>query len=212
MEIQVGELARSLEELQAQNTSIQWTLDNNLSNLNDVGIWRPQIDSKVDELHQSILNLQQKVDHLTSRPPSIEPTTCTFDTEYIDLTKPVAAHLAATSTEATSRLLGHGSAIDHQGTDNGVVTTIVPSPAKGAPKFPSVTAHSYDSQSNFHMNSAMPQLDFPKFDGMSPKLWQKHCESYFDVYAVPPSLWVKLIVMNFVGSAAFWSQSVESIL
>jgi hypothetical protein len=47
---------------------------------------------------------------------------------------------------------------------------------------------------------------------MSPKLWHKHCESYFDISFVPPNVWVKLDVMNFVGSIAFWSQSIESIL
>lgn len=55
-------------------------------------------------------------------------------------------------------------------------------------------------------------MEIPKFDGMNPKLWKKNCESYFDVYAMPSEVWVKMAVMNFTGSAAFWSQSVETIL
>ena len=62
------------------------------------------------------------------------------------------------------------------------------------------------------MTKAIPQFEFPKFDSKNPKLWQKQCESYFDVYAIHPNMWVKLGIMNFVGSAAVWSQSVETIL
>lgn len=29
-----------------------------------------------------------------------------------------------------------------------------------------------------------PKLEFPKFDGSNPRLWQDHCSMYFEVYAV----------------------------
>lgn len=45
---------------------------------------------------------------------------------------------------------------------------------------------------------------------MGPKLWLKHCESYFDIYVVPPNMWVKLAIMNFVGFAAFWYLSASN--
>ena len=49
----------------------------------------------------------------------------------------------------------------------------------------------------------MPQLDFPKFSGTSPKFWIKQCDTYFDLYEVPPENWVKLAIINFTGTAAF---------
>jgi hypothetical protein len=56
---------------------------------------------------------------------------------------------------------------------------------------------------------ALPQVEFPDFDGSVPKLWIKNCESYFDVYAVPEYVWVKIASMHLTGNAAFWAQSLE---
>ncbi|WVZ99165.1 hypothetical protein U9M48_044502 [Paspalum notatum var. saurae] len=58
----------------------------------------------------------------------------------------------------------------------------------------------------------MPQLCFPQFDGTNPKLWISRCETFFDVYDVGKQFWVKLASMHFVGSAAFWLQSVQASL
>jgi hypothetical protein len=63
-------------------------------------------------------------------------------------------------------------------------------------------AHSY-------FGPAMPQLDFPKFNGTNPKLWIKQCDTYFDLYQIPVENWVKLATVNFSGTAAFWMQTVE---
>lgn len=209
MESHIDELTRLMKELQAQNTSIKRTLDENLSTPHDLGTWRPMIDTKVDALHNSVRNLQTKVDQLTSRPLPMAPGARTFEFDEIDLTKSAAAHLAASSTEATSWLLGHGDTTDHRGIGNRVVTTLVPAPVTGAqqPHLPIL-----DAPTRLQLNQAIPPMDFPKFDGMNPKLWKKRCESYFDVYAVPREVWVKIAVMNFTGSAAFWSQSIETIL
>lgn len=40
------------------------------------------------------------------------------------------------------------------------------------------------------MSPAIPQFDFPKFDGTSPKLWIKQCDTYFDLYHFPQPNWV----------------------
>lgn len=36
--------------------------------------------------------------------------------------------------------------------------------------------------------SVMPNLDLPKLDGSNLKIWQKHCETFFEFYSVPPEL------------------------
>jgi hypothetical protein len=208
MESQLGELTNMLKELQAQNSSIQRTLNDNLAVIQDVGVWRPKIDAKVDALHQSVTDLQQKVDLLASQPsvPHI------FHGEPSDLTKSTTTHQSVASSEDPQLPMGAGVDMSNRGNGNGVVTTFVPTPVKGAHTFPQTSVPHADSQLYFDMNKAMPQFDFPKFDGKHPKLWKKQCESYFDVYAIHPTMWVKLAIMNFTGSAAFWSQSVESIL
>jgi predicted nuclease with TOPRIM domain len=67
MEAQIGELAALMKELHAQNTSIKRTLNDNLSTLKDMDVWLSQINSKLDELHQSVLDLCLKVDQLSSQ-------------------------------------------------------------------------------------------------------------------------------------------------
>ena len=57
MEIQLSDLATMMKELQTQNASIQRTLTDNLATLQDVGVWRPQIDAKVDDLHKLVMDL-----------------------------------------------------------------------------------------------------------------------------------------------------------
>lgn len=149
------------------------------------------------------------MDELASRPPPTSPGERTFAYEEIDLTKSAAPHLAASSMEVTSGPLGHGEATDHRGIGNEVVTTLIPTPVTGAQQS---QLSILDALTRFQLNQAIPPQEFPKFDGMNPKLWKKCCESFFDVFAVPPKVWVKMAVMNFTGSAAFWSQSVENIL
>jgi hypothetical protein len=66
-----------------------------------------------------------------------------------------------------------------------VVTTYVPTLVKGENLIPSTVSPNFTGQQFFALNQAIPQQEFPKFDGMNPKLWKKRAESYFDVYAVP---------------------------
>ena len=58
----------------------------------------------------------------------------------------------------------------------------------------------------------LPPMDFPQFDGRNPKMWQKKCESFFELYNIPSQNWVKLATLNFIGTADFWLQSVETIV
>ena len=143
-----------------------------------------------------------------------------FQHEDIDLTKPMVAHLTAPPTGAASGPNGHHDDFIHRGTGHGVVTTIVPTPFKGANNALNITpvpftlggiahASSDSSVSLMNMHAALPQLPFPEFDGSSPRLWRKKCETYFELYAVPKSFWTKLATMFFIGPAVYWLQSLE---
>jgi hypothetical protein len=52
-------------------------------------------------------------------------------------------------------------------------------------------------------------VDFPKFDGENPQLWQIRCEDYFDLFDTSSHLWVKLASMQFTGLAARWLNSIK---
>jgi hypothetical protein len=47
----------------------------------------------------------------------------------------------------------------------------------------------------------LPKHDFPKFDRDNPKLCQSSYKSYFDMYSVESSVWVKVATMHFEGAA-----------
>lgn len=55
-----------------------------------------------------------------------------------------------------------------------------------------------------------PKIEFPKFDGENPKLWQQQCETYFEVFRVQPCLRTRYAALGFQGNAALWFQGVET--
>ncbi|KAK1558228.1 hypothetical protein QYE76_059314 [Lolium multiflorum] len=72
------------------------------------------------------------------------------------------------------------------------------------------TGDPYDRHDNCHRYHATPKMDFPKFDGENPKLWQQECETYFELYQVLPSLRTRYASLNFRSTAALWLRNVES--
>lgn len=51
---------------------------------------------------------------------------------------------------------------------------------------------------------ALPNFEFPKFDGSNTRMWVKGAKTYFDVYSIEPGLWVKIASMNLTGVASLW--------
>lgn len=129
------------------------------------------------------------------------------------------AHLGSTPSEVASGPYGHRCEHWRQGIGFGVVHTILePSPGTGADAThnpPPVTCPFGTSACcGHHIHSAvhapLPDLDFPKFDGSNPRLWVKQCETFFDIYAVSPHLWVRYASMNLVGSTALWFHTLQT--
>jgi hypothetical protein len=54
----------------------------------------------------------------------------------------------------------------------------------------------------------LPKLNFLVFLGEDLQLWRSRCESYFEMYAMEPPLWIKVALMHLEGVAARWLQSV----
>jgi hypothetical protein len=71
-----------------------------------------------------------------------------------------------------------------------------------------LSAHSFQFDS-VPRSPPFPKLEFPKFDGSNPRLWQDHCNMFFEVYAVHPSLKTRFAALNFVGIAKTWLHTVE---
>jgi hypothetical protein len=52
-------------------------------------------------------------------------------------------------------------------------------------------------------------MNFPQFDGDNPQLWITRAQNYFEMYSVPPSVWIRVSTHHFVSAAARWLQSVD---
>jgi hypothetical protein len=55
----------------------------------------------------------------------------------------------------------------------------------------------------------LPTINFPKFGGSQPQLWREKCESYFDMYEVHYTVWVRVAIMHFEGWASRWLDGVH---
>ncbi|CAN6342372.1 unnamed protein product [Urochloa humidicola] len=133
MEKTVSELADLVKKMQDDRLAdraadreavklLQESLDANTLVMKDVVKWRPSVDSKVDELQDSVKNLQHKVEKMAIRQEELSnPAYKVFESEDIDLTKqkPAPAYLGATSLEAVSGSDDHRSAKDHRGSGQG---------------------------------------------------------------------------------------------
>lgn len=69
-----------------------------------------------------------------------------------------------------------------------------------------------DERSDSPPRGRLPKIDFPRFDGENPKLWQIQCEDYFEMASTSPRLWVKIASMQFTGPAARWLASIQSVI
>lgn len=119
--------------------------------------------------------------------------------------------LNATPSSASS-----GERPDGQGTGGGLLEPISgstnPPPynlqgTEPEPPFPTLDDVS-GSSSHISRGGSTPKMDFPKFDGVNPRLWKEQCEIYFKIYGVFEFMKPRFATLNFVGSEAIWLQSV----
>ncbi|XP_062187935.1 uncharacterized protein LOC133891241 [Phragmites australis] len=202
-------MEKELSEIAKMLAVIQSTLDRNTSAVEALTDWRPQVDSKVNDLQASVEDLRIKVDLCEGMvkegvQQKGEPS--------------ATAHQVATSPEATLGPHGHCFDYSHRDVGRGVVTTLIPTPVIGAKQFRNTSPLHFglmDSAKRTKfttascLGSVLPRLEFPRFDGLNPKIWIRKCETYFDLYEVPEPLWVRLATMHLDGTAAFWFQSVD---
>jgi hypothetical protein len=55
----------------------------------------------------------------------------------------------------------------------------------------------------------LPFVDFPRFTGENPKLWQTRYEDYFVMFDTDPALYISVAAMQFEGPVARWLQAVQ---
>jgi hypothetical protein len=122
-------------------------------------------------------DLQIKVDQLITHPPIVNSADRVFETVEIDITKSVAPHPAASSYAAASRLLATSDPTSHWALVTGWSPPTCRPRSKVRISFPPLCPLTSLLSKFFALNQAIPQQEFPKFDGMYPKLWKKRVES-----------------------------------
>jgi hypothetical protein len=178
--------------------------------------WRPKVDSSL-----SIVRLElTKLNSYFNR-----------DAKATGTPLPGVLHLELVTACSSVGTAADGFARHHIDTDNrdcgpGRVFDHIHDPIMGMnnhspplPQSPSpfVLVHGSDSFHVPHSYSVeprvllgkLPKMNFPNFEGDHPKLWQFRFETYFDMYVVDPSVWVRLSSMHFEGPAACWLQLVH---
>jgi hypothetical protein len=174
--------------------------------------WQPGVEGSLDDVKLAIQKLNKHLERVVlGKSPS------NYDGIF-KLPESVSVRPSAGITADGPN--GHREDMLHRADGFGSVTTQTHPPVKGTPPDPThMLAPSYSHQIRppdkpaWHdtprsNSSKLPKLNFPVFDGESPKLWISRCEDYFDLYDVPPVDWIKVSSMHFLDPAARWLQSV----
>jgi hypothetical protein len=61
-----------------------------------------------------------------------------------------------------------------------------------------------------HKEFRMPRTNFPKFDGLNPKIWKEKAEKYFHMFQIPEEYKVDYATLHFISTAALWLQTYEA--
>lgn len=198
-------------------------VEKNLASLsNDINSWRPQLESRVEELRTAVTALQRQA--ANKAVAGVTPMPADGD--------PAAAHLAGTRASVASTPLlgkppagsdlglGHGNLLLHRGAAAGIGSIPGPTPVTGMINF-QTPIH---MRSNFselecsanqvfsQLGQANPSLQFPVFDGDNPQMWQTLAEQYFTMFSIHQSYWVPMATLNFAGSPKVWLHSVRKKL
>lgn len=191
-------------------------LEANTLVLQELSTWKPKVQADVEELQHSIRTLKQ--DHITLKQEEVvNPAYMVFDVQHLSLPVSAVAHPVSKPIVTSSGSIDHGDEHSHRGVGNGVVTTIVPTLVIGTRPSATLSPMPFTigssilmDASQFLVSQALPLVEFPDFDGSSPKVWIQKCENYFEMYVVPNHLKSRIASMHFIGNATFWAQSLDS--
>jgi hypothetical protein len=175
--------------------------------------WRLVVDSSITAVKLELSMLNSFFDRDVKAPSSFAPGVLCIE----------SASARPPAGVAADSLVGHRCAHDNWDCGYGRVYTHTHDPVKGTipmppPKFPALLESAEGESARFTPNFSsestvpfgkLPKINFPKFDGKNPMLWQSRCENYFEMYSVESSVWVRVATMHFEGAAAHWLMSVD---
>lgn len=121
------DLRRMVASVEQSVTSVENSLLSLAAGQARIESWKPQVETKIDELCNAVENLKFKTDVFINELPKKAAPLPTSEPSGV----PVPAHLGTPATEATLGPLGRCDDDNHRMSGNGVVTTLLPAPVKG---------------------------------------------------------------------------------
>jgi hypothetical protein len=174
--------------------------------------WQPSVEGSLDDVKLEIRKLNKHLERIV-----LDKSPSSSDGIFKLPESASARPSAGVNADGTN---GHRDDLFHWADGFGSVTTLLHPPVKGTlPDSTHMIAHAYSHQSRppdkfachdapRSNSSKLPKLNFPVFDGESPKLQISRCEDYFDLYDVPSVDWIKVSSMHFLDPTARWLQSI----
>jgi hypothetical protein len=218
----VEELASQFEKMMQQFNGFQSMMQSSLDSLNAMGAWQVTADEAFGELRRQadgassalqavtkqvdlaatrMNSLEARIEKATAGPTFVHPHP---GSRSVDLNLAPGTSPCSPARDG-ERPKGHGDDCGGilgprpQYFNKGTFVTPRPSPVIPV-----------EDEMPVHCRSPpFPKMEFPKFDGESPRLWRDQCEVFFEVYAVHPSLKTRFATLNFKGMAASWLQTVQ---
>lgn len=128
-------------------------------------------------------------------------------------TNPISGTPPPTSPTAAASELhresSHGAPIHTGGSPSVTLESPTIPPVTGMNMIPSPFPSPLSSQVLASLGQPPPSMTFPMFIGENPQLWKTLCEQYFQMFTVHESYWVPMAILNFLGPAWIWLQSVQ---
>jgi len=167
-------------------------LDNLLTLMEGFNQWRPSVDKELLDAYQSVRVLMSRVETLESHP--------------------VLVSTNAPPREEEVQANDHCQQHVHQGRD---ARALVLHPALVTGEHPPPDQPYCSPTVNLPLSPhtkeyRLPKTDFPRFDGIDPKLWKDKAEKYFRLFKVPAHMWSPFATMHFNTTAARWLQTYEA--
>jgi hypothetical protein len=206
------ETHRRMDSMQAAINNMEATMKGVLTEQGDVQKWNPKIERKITEFAEVLKKTQAKADpkSLIGSPNRKDPV---MDGAL------GSTHQEIPSREATHGQFRHRFAHPYRRSSARTDEVWTPPPVEGTNYFLQFgnipwSAGGVNSMVNWSQcsGSVAPSMAFPVFDGNNPKVWRQRCETYFDFYSVAKEMWIRMAIMNFVGTATFWLQLVDNRL
>ncbi|KAK1627678.1 hypothetical protein QYE76_001993 [Lolium multiflorum] len=235
-----AELKSTMDELSAQNNSMEGYTKQVLDSLQGMQTKIDEIQGSLAETTTTVVAGQQRMGDIANRLAAVELSARTAlkpisvplpgagdghgaEPNPMGSTRPPALGAATACPSASTTSFGsmdHRDPSLHRGDAPGIFSNQRSAPGTGTNPSPHARStaqlnspeHAHEHVTGFDTGGreSTPKMDFSKFKGENPMVWQQECETYFELYHVSDGLRTRYASLNFRGTAALWLRNVQA--